>query len=102
MTNATHASSVNFILMVVLFELVDSIWVLCCLWFQIFRDRRELIQGRLQIGGDVRLDHCSLSMRSTMSRRNFAGSWILFCALGKITLFCTVAKNCRDASTLGS
>ena len=30
-------------------------------------------------------DHCSLSIRSTISRRSLAGSWILFCALRKMT-----------------
>ena len=29
--------------------------------------------------------HCSLSIRSTMRRRSLAGSWILFCALRKMT-----------------
>ncbi len=45
--------------------------------------QQPLVGVALHVGGKA--DHCSLSIRSTMSRRSLAGSWILFCALRKMT-----------------
>ena len=68
-------------------------WPAPALMSSAFFSQQALVGVALHVGARASTT-VSLSIRSTISRRSLAGSWILFCALRKITpsMPCSLAE----------